>query len=150
MKYDFRITRIDINTAQGKILSQIKLGSIVLECGCATGYMTKFMKEELNAEVYIIEYEQPAFDKAIQYAKDGICTDLMQDEWLKKFKDFRFDYIIFADVLEHLYNPSAVLKKAVTLLKDDGTVLVSLPNIAHNDILLNLYHDNWSYTSLVF
>ena len=42
----------------------------------------------------------------------------------------KFDHIIFADVLEHLYDPYKVLKESVALLKDDGTILISIPNIS--------------------
>ena len=40
-----------------------------------------------------------------------------------------FDVIIFADVLEHLPWPIAVVKKYLPLLKPNGTVIVSLPNV---------------------
>ena len=41
----------------------------------------------------------------------------------------RFDTIIFADVLEHLAWPIGVLRSYLDLLKSDGTVIISLPNI---------------------
>jgi len=40
-----------------------------------------------------------------------------------------FDVIIFADVLEHLAWPIGVLRKYLALLKPNGTVIVSLPNV---------------------
>lgn len=147
MKYEFQ-DRIDPASSHGKLISHIKPGSLVLECGCAGGYMTKYMKEQLNCSVYIVEYDQTGFDNAIQYAADGICADLMQNEWSDKFSDIRFDYIMFADVLEHLSDPLHVLRKVEALLKDDGVILVSLPNICHNDIAIKLLGGNWDYTSL--
>ena len=44
-KYFANIERIHENDSHGIILSQIAPGSTVLECGCATGYMTRYMKE---------------------------------------------------------------------------------------------------------
>ena len=41
-----------------------------------------------------------------------------------------FDVIVFSDILEHLYDPIAVLTAHVELLKPGGHILVSLPNIA--------------------
>lgn len=145
-KYD--IGSIKIGSSQDLILKQINPGSQVLECGCATGYMTQYMKEKLHARVYIVEYDETAFDIAINYAEDGICADLMGNEWQKKFRGIAFDYILFADVLEHIYDPVSVLRKAVALLKEGGKVLVSLPNVTHNDVLLNLYRDEWKYTPI--
>ena|GEM_PF-604391 len=147
-KYSLDIESIDLNGSHGIILSQIRKNSIVLECGCATGYMTKFMSNKLNCDVYIVEYDKNAFDIAKQYAKDGICSDLMEDYWIEKFEKIFFDYIIFADVLEHLYDPLAVLKKAAKKLKYNGCILASIPNITHNDVIINMLNDSWTYTEL--
>lgn len=147
-KYNIEIDEIDVNVPHGKILSQIHPGSTVLECGCATGYMTKFMREKLNCEVSIIEYDRNAFERARQYANDGICTDLMEDEWNSHFGTKKFDYVIFADVLEHLYDPLMVLKKACSFLKDDGYMMISIPNITHNDIIASMINNTWRYTKL--
>ena len=54
-KYFANIERIHENDSHGIIISQIAPGSTVLECGCATGYMTRYMKEAINAKVSIIE-----------------------------------------------------------------------------------------------
>ena len=71
-KYDFEID-LSENTSTGIILGDIREGSVVLEFGCATGRMTRYMKEQLSCRVYIVEYEQKAFDVAVQYA-DGKFT----------------------------------------------------------------------------
>ena len=148
MKYRFTVDEIDLETCHGQILSQIRPGSCVLECGCSTGYITKFMKEQLGCKVYIVEYEQEAFDIARQYAEGGICADLTMNSWCAAFEGMQFDYILFMDVLEHLTKPEETLRQATALLKHDGTVLISLPNIAHNDILINLHLDTFNYTDL--
>ena len=147
-KYDIKIQNIDLNVPHGIILSQITPGSFVLECGCATGYMTKYMTQKLGCHVNIIEYSQDAFDIAKHFAEDGICADLMQDEWKKKFNGRLYDHIILADVLEHLYDPSQVLRELVSFLKADGKIHISVPNIAHNDIIINLINNYWNYTPL--
>lgn len=143
MNYNIKV--IKPGTTQAKFLDEIEPGSTVLECGSATGYMTRFMSEKLNAKVYIVEYEKKAFDIAINYAEGGLCADLMGNEWREYFRGFKFDYILFADVLEHVYDPSYVLQSATALLKPEGKMLVSVPNIGHNDILMSLYEDNWTY-----
>lgn len=145
MKYDINLDMNNDNSSHVKILKQILSGSMVLECGCSTGNMTKYLKENITENIYIIEIDQMAYSVAAQYAKDGICTDLSKDKWVKKFSNLRFDYILFADVLEHLSNPVQVLKKATKLLKANGKILISLPNIAHNDILIRLFNDKWDY-----
>jgi len=148
MKYVFSSDEKEIQERFGKMLMQMKPGTVVLECGCATGYLTHFLSERWKCKVYIIEYEQTAFDIARQYAAGGVCADLMQDTWLEYFSNMQFDYILFPDVLEHLSDPQKVVRAASTLLKNDGKMLVSLPNIGHNDILLKLMKGEWNYTKL--
>jgi SAM-dependent methyltransferase len=49
----------------------------------------------------------------------------------RKLKSQKFDIIIFSDVLEHLYDPVGVIKSYKSLLKQDGTIVLSVPNIAN-------------------
>ena len=42
-----------------------------------------------------------------------------------------FDIIVFADILEHLKEPLEVLKRYKKYLKDDGYIIISIPNIAN-------------------
>lgn len=146
-KYNFQLT-LDENTSIGKLIRYIKPNSTVLEFGPANGRMTKYMTEELNCDVYIVEIDAEAYSDAIRYAKDGVCGDISEYTWCEKFIGVQFDFIIFADVLEHLYHPEQILLKTQEFLKDNGAVLFSVPNIAHNDILLNLYYNRFQYTSL--
>jgi 2-polyprenyl-3-methyl-5-hydroxy-6-metoxy-1,4-benzoquinol methylase len=144
-KYDFQVDT-SLNTSTGIILNKIKPGSTVLEFGCATGRMTRYMKEVLNCRVYIVEYEKSAFDIAMQYAEDGVCDDILTLSWLEQFADIRFDSIIFADVLEHLTDPKKALMHVSRLLKENGSVYISIPNITHNDIILKAYDNHFDYT----
>lgn len=92
-KYDIPMDMIVKNQgSQGKILAQISPGAFVLECGCSTGYMTRYMTEVIGANVYIIECDEESYKQAIQFAEDGICTDLSENKWLTKyFLDIQFD-----------------------------------------------------------
>lgn len=145
-KYDVGLDR-QANDPLNIMLDHIDPNATVLEFGCAGGRMTKYMHDHLNSRVYIVEYNKDDYEQAKEYAEDGVCGDIQQFEWVEKFATVKFDYIIFADVLEHLYCPETVLEKASTLLKEDGIVWISVPNIAHNDIILNLYENKFQYTS---
>lgn len=136
------------NTIPGKIMRKITPGSTVLEFGCAEGRMTRYMQEKLECKVYIVELEKDAYKVAVSYAQAGVCADAELLTWRDAFSEVTFDYILFADVLEHLRNPEKVLRCARELLKEDGSVLVSIPNIGHGDILCNLYQNHFRYTEL--
>ena len=150
-KYNFPITKLDLNSAHGKVLSQIRPGSTVLECGCASGYMTRYMKEQLGCQVYIVEQDGEDYAKALRYATGGYNGDLDEDCWdwfmtTQCICDTRVDYVLFADVLEHLRNPLNAVKRAAGYMKMDGRMIVSIPYICLKDIILKLIDDRWDYT----
>ena len=133
----------------GLILSHIREGSSVLECGCATGYMTKHMKEKLHCNVSIVEIDRECVEKAKEYADDWYCGDLEEEKWFRYFDQVGcYDYILFSDVLEHLRKPLEALKKAERLLGYNGKVIISIPNICHNDIVIRMINNHWQYTNL--
>ncbi len=147
MKYDLELILNEQN-ALSIILKQIHPNSLVLEFGPANGRTTKYLKEMLECDVYIVEVDEEAAKDAMKYAADGLIGDIEQFEWLDKWRGMEFDYIIFADVLEHLYNPQEVLSRTKEVLKYDGKVFASVPNIGHNSVMINLYRNIFNYTPL--
>ncbi len=146
-KYDFEM-ELSEHTSTGKLVKMIKPGSTVLEFGCAEGRMTEYMKEKLGCSVYICEYNKEAYEHAINFAADGVCGDLCDYEWEDRFKEIGFDVIMFADVLEHIPEPVEVLKRVSKLLKREGSILVSVPNVTHNDVILKAMEERFDYTSV--
>jgi 2-polyprenyl-3-methyl-5-hydroxy-6-metoxy-1,4-benzoquinol methylase len=144
LKYDLNLN-LSLGSSHTLILNHIHSGSVVLEFGPATGYMTKYMTEQLNCQVYCVEIDAEAAEKVKKYATKVIIGDIEDYNWLEELKDLKFDYILFADVLEHLYNPCEVLKKATMFLQDDGAVITSIPNISHNAIIMKLLSGDFSY-----
>ncbi len=139
---------LDEHGISSMFMERIKNESMVLEFGCAAGRFTKHLKEQMQCKVHIVEIEREAFDLAMAFAEDGICCDIMSFEWERYFAGMQFDYIMFADVLEHLPNPDAVLKKVKPFLAPHGEVLISIPNIGHKDILIGLYQNQFTYRNL--
>lgn len=143
-KYDTQI-ELDKKTSLTYMISHIESGASVLEFGPATGYMTRYLCEEKDCNVYIIEIDEEAYKMASVYAQDGICCDAEQMAWVEKFKGMKFDYITFADVLEHLKEPAAILKQCLEFLEDSGKILASVPNIGHNAVLIDLFNNKFQY-----
>lgn len=129
------------------MLHQIRANSTILEFGPAMGRMTKYLSEQLNCNVYIVEIDEAAFESASKYSTDGICCDIETLEWVDKFAGMHFDYILFADVLEHLKEPASILGYVLQLLTYDGKVLASIPNIAHNSVIIDLIKNKFDYTN---
>ena len=55
------------------------------------------------------------------------------------------DALIFGDVLEHLADPWAVLRRDRALLSDRGVLLICIPNIEHWSFTARLLRGEWRY-----
>lgn len=150
-KYHVTLREEDVAAEEGsheRLLQMVSSNTTVLECGPAYGVMTKYMKEILHCKVYIIEVDPESYAHTLSYVVGGVCADIEDDAWMNQFEVGYFDYIIYADILEHLRDPQTVLAKMRKFLKPDGAVLLSVPNIAHGDIIMNLLCDQFNYTPL--
>jgi len=56
-----------------------------------------------------------------------------------------FDTIVFADVLEHMTDPAAVLASARESLAPGGRIVISIPNVAHLSVRLGLLMGSFRY-----
>ena len=144
MKYETKIN-FEFENTMSIMISEIKKGSTVLEFGPASGRLTKYLKEEMDCSVYIVEIDREAGNIASQYAKQYVIGDIEDYEWIEKFNGIKFDYVLFADVLEHLFHSEEVLKKTISVLKPEGYIIMSLPNIAHNSIIIDLLANKFEY-----
>ena len=60
----------------------------------------------------------------------------------------QFDYIVLADVLEHLRDPLSVLRKYLKYLSSCGKVIISIPNVRHVSVLCEVVlKGEWKYRS---
>lgn len=115
----------------------------VLEIGCGAGAtLNKIQYLYPNAEVYGIELNQQVVDLG-KNALNIIQGDV--EALLPDYETESFDYIIMADVLEHLYDPQEVLRRFKVYLKSDGYVLSSIPNLMHASVLVPLLKGKFEY-----
>lgn len=140
MKYDFDMS-VDEHTSLGKIVAQIYEGSTVLEFGPGNGRMTNYLMQEKNCEVSIVEFDEELYNFVMQFATDGFLGNIEEYLWLDYFGNKRFDFIVFADVLEHLVDPEKALANAKKLLNPEGKILITFPNLAHNSVLIGLFNN---------
>lgn len=115
----------------------------VLEVGCASGgTLLKIKNTFKNAKLYGIELNKFAAEDAASFADIKIGN--VEKEEIDYPEDF-FDYIILADVLEHLLDPWTLLKKLTRFAKPEGRILASVPNVMHHSVIKNLLRGNWTY-----
>lgn len=147
-KYNFEF-RLQENDTNSYIAEKVSDETIVLEFGPANGRLTNYLSNEKGCTIDIVEIDEEAGKEALKYAREGCIGETLGNieklYWKQKFKNHRYDYIIFADVLEHLEQPQLVLKESLDLLKEKGSVLISVPNIAHNSIIAGLFCGRFDY-----
>ncbi|RZB38068.1 MAG: O-antigen biosynthesis protein [Desulfobacteraceae bacterium Eth-SRB2] len=144
-RYDYRIDLSNENNSHTKILKLIDRDKYVLEIGCATGYMTRHLKEELGCHVVCVEVDHKAAEKAKPYCEELLIEDIELFDFAKTLGDRRFDVVIMADILEHLKDPRSLLEKLRCFLTETGCILFSIPNGAHGSVALELLDGKWEY-----
>jgi SAM-dependent methyltransferase len=112
-------------------------GRRVLDVGCAAGAMGAAMLAAGATEVVGIEVVADAAARARGRLTAVYQLDLDRLPELP-YPDGYFDVITFADVLEHLREPAAVLRHLRRWLADAGRIVCSIPNVRHESVLLPL------------
>jgi SAM-dependent methyltransferase len=119
-------------------------GARVLDVGCGTGSVTAVLKRCALADVVGIEPDEArcgiARSRGLDVHPGYLTPDFLRDHG-------PFDYIVFADVLEHLPNPADVVLTAKAGLSANGTVLASVPNVAHWFVRTDLMRGKFDYQS---
>ncbi|MCF6238698.1 MAG: glycosyltransferase, partial [Candidatus Marinimicrobia bacterium] len=115
----------------------------VLDIGCAAGKMAEEIKHKLSAEVWGIEPVPEAAKQAEDRLDKVIVSGI--EEALDNIPDQYFDAIIFADVLEHLEDPYAILNRIMGKLSPQGQIIASIPNVRHWSVVKELLEGRWDY-----
>ena len=142
---------LSVRTNHTLMLEMIGHNKRVLECGCATGYMSRVLAER-GCRVTGVEIVPEAAEQARPHCEQVIVGDLDQLDLAAAVGDGSppspFDVVVFGDVLEHLRNPLRVLRASRSLLAPEGYVVASIPNVAHGDVRLSLLKGVFRYQPL--
>jgi len=98
-------------------------GRRVLDVGCAVGYLSEILARR-GFKVVSIDWPGTPHPATVEFAG----ADL--DQGLPPLSG-QFDYVICADVLEHLRAPLELLKECRALMAAGATLVGSLPNSGH-------------------
>jgi predicted TPR repeat methyltransferase len=74
-----------------------------------------------------------------------VTRDLLES--LATMGETPFDVVVAGDVLEHLPDPGAALDRLRSLVKPDGRLFVSLPNVANVTVRLSLLAGRFRYAA---
>lgn len=145
----YTYTENQLPTSQNsKLLALVGEDKKVLEVGCAMGYQTRALHDMQRCQVTGIEIDANSANHARPYCDELIIGDIETLDTDQLLLGKQFDVITFADVLEHLKNPTATLNKTRPFLRTGGYVVASIPNIAHCSVIYEMARGQFEYRSL--
>lgn len=102
-------------------------GKSVLDIGCAKGYLGRTLKDKGASYAAGTDISEGALLEARQVLDEAYAFNL-EGEWPADLEAKKFDIIIIAEVLEHVFDPVGVLKKIRRILKEEGSLVITTPN----------------------
>lgn len=138
-------TKLDDNHSHSQIVRRVPRYARVLELGCGDGSMSRLLQQRCEASIIGIERNPQVAWQAQLYCDYVFTEDLDDPHSLDALEGEKFDIITLVDVLEHLQHPAALLMRLKPLLLDEGQILLSVPNVAHASVRLELLGGNFRY-----
>lgn len=145
-------------------LAHLPPGTRVLELGAVPYYMTVLLRTFLGFEVDTLSFYEVERATADVHEIENVRTGerfsfqhrpINVERDLFPFEDGSFDVVLCCEILEHLLiNPSQMLYESHRVLKPDGWLLVTTPNVARWQNIIALtaggniydrYHGNGIY-----
>lgn len=143
----------DDNSPYGDVPIGEVIGSIIgtptvgLELGCNRGATGAELKRRYPGLYYAgVEINPDAAKVAAERLDEVVTEDFLA--WRGKFAvpgGKPFDLVVATDVLEHLYNPWATLRKIRPLLAPDAKVYATIPNVRNAWLMGELARGDWNY-----
>ena len=114
-------------------------GGKILDVGCATGFFLEKAKSK-GFEPYGLELSEFSFKEAQNKFGDHIFLGTIEDI---PFENNFFDVITMFDLLEHVKDPVATLRRCEAILKPQGIIVAVLPDVS--SISAKLMGRNWTH-----
>ena len=96
----------------------------LLDMPCGDGTLTSLLAPSFDRVVGV-----DASSQHLALARENLPDAEFHEALIEEFEtDERFDAVTMLNILEHVVDPVGVLLKAASLLSDDGSLLVHVPN----------------------
>jgi 2-polyprenyl-3-methyl-5-hydroxy-6-metoxy-1,4-benzoquinol methylase len=118
-------------------------GDWVFEGGVSSGYVAAELVAR-GLKVDGAEIDPAAADAARAHCDTILVGDLQTLDLTSLRSDYRV--LLFADTVEHIPDPAALLKRVRPRLRPDGALILSVPNIANWAMRLGLLFGRFRYT----
>jgi glycosyltransferase involved in cell wall biosynthesis/SAM-dependent methyltransferase len=107
---------------------ELQDGDRVIDLGCGMGFYLKAMGRLRRLRLVGLDLELPRLRKAGELQPAARVQANL--EWLP-FEEGSFDKVLLSEVLEHLVQDEAILRRILRLLKPGGLLAVSVPHAAY-------------------
>ena len=127
------------------IVSLVDSGATVLDAGAGNGLLGRVF-ERLGKPVVIDAIEPNAYAASlIPPCYREVNQGYLQD-FYEQISSRKYDYVVLADVIEHIPDPLPVLEGLLRCLTPQSKLLVSLPNVAFAGVRIALLSGRFQYT----
>lgn len=116
----------------------------ILDIGCGEGFFAERIAQAGNRIVGVDILPQAKRGASLFYIQADLDQGLAGV--LQQLPGRKFDKVLLQDILEHLRDPALLLKDCVKVLKPNGQLLVSVPNVANITVRLALLFGRFQYT----
>jgi methionine biosynthesis protein MetW len=114
------------------VSSVLETGNKILDVGCGDGFFSHYIKDKFK-KMYGAEI---VGEVALIAQKQNIIVSVMDLNMSLSYKDNTFDAVICSDVIEHLFDPGLLLTEIYRVLRPNGQLVLTTPNIRN---FRNLY-----------
>lgn len=112
----------------------------LLEIGTGSGFFMTFLESEFpKAELVGLEYDPRLVELTKTKVENAKIVQGNAEEF--NFDNKKFDIIVSFQVIEHLYNPEAMLNSVEKHLKPDGIFIFTTPNLG--SLGVKIMKDKW-------
>jgi ubiquinone/menaquinone biosynthesis C-methylase UbiE len=107
---------------------ELQDGDRVIDLGCGMGFYLKAMGKLRRLRLVGLDLELPRLRKARELQSAALVQANLEG---LPFEDGSFDKVMLSEVLEHLVQDEAILRRILRLLKPGGLLAVSVPHAAY-------------------
>ena len=114
--------------------SKLKILDIGIGDGVYEGII--FNKVKNKCDFYVVDISKEQIKRSSKYLVEGLVVDL--DSQKLPYKSKMFDIVIVSELLEHVFFPEKVIREAKRVLRKDGILIITYPNLGAIQIRITI------------
>ena len=132
-------------TSLSVLAGLVEEGAKVLDLGCGSGALGQHLSSTRGCTVDGVTLSEAEAAHARPYYRRVVVDNLESCDLITTFAGNLYDFIVCADVLEHLSHPEHILGACRELLSAHGQLLFSVPNAGYCGLVADLLHGEFRY-----